>query len=217
MADPAPLTTFNVIALATGSSVIAAFVTQGVTEIRERWRARRDAAFSALDIALALEACANACASLISDSESYERSSGNAGEAHGNVAGLPEYPTAIEWKVFGIGPTTKARSFRVEVETARAMIRGHWEYGDEEEVVPLVREEAARLGRKALAMAIEFRRAWRIEPVRYEGTGNVKSYLEDKIIDCAEERKLREERNRREGREMRAELEALENAANGSV
>ncbi|OSZ69566.1 hypothetical protein CAP40_01535 [Sphingomonas sp. IBVSS2] len=163
-----------------------------------------------MDIALALEAYANECASLLGDSENYERSGGNAGSPHGNVADLPDYPTAVEWKAFGIKPTTEVRSFRVEVESAKAMIRGHWEFGDEDDVVPLVREEAARLGKRALDMAIQFRSAWGIAPVDYSGEWNVKSYLEEKVQDYAKERKQREELNRQLGQEFIREIESTE-------
>lgn len=189
------LSSVSIVTLVAGSSVLAAVVTQGLGELRERLRFSRDGAFAALYLAVALESYADACSNLITDSENYSASDGHAGTARGNLDDLPPYSEEVDWKAFGISSTTEALSFRVEVESTQSMIRGHWEFGEEEDVVPVVREEAASLGLKALNLAAGFRRKWKIAPVIYDGNWNVRSFLEGRLARYLEERRLREERN----------------------
>lgn len=208
-----PITTGSIIALVAGSSVLAAFVNQGLTVIRDWWMARRDAAFSGLYLAIALESYAGDCAAKISDSENYESSGGHAGSPQGNIGDLPDYPATMEWKPFGIKGTTQALSFRVEVETTKTMIRDSWEFGDEDDIVPLVREEAARLGVKALTLAIDIRKQWKIDPVDYSGEWNVRQYLDERRAHYEQKRKARDERNRAWNAELFGGLEERRQAA----
>lgn len=190
------LTVINVITLAAGSSVLASVVTQGLNEWRDRIKNKRESAFSSLYLALALEAYASECSTVISESENYEASDESAGSPQGNIPTLGEYPSSVDWKSLGIAPTTDAMSFQVEVETTRAMIRGSWEYGDEEDIVPQVREEAARLGLKALTLASTFRREAKVAAVQFHGDWNLKAHLEDRAEHYVERRKRREASNR---------------------
>ena len=198
-----PFSTAELLTIVAGSSVVAAGVTQGVSILRDWNKSKLEGSFSALYLAIALEAYADKCSSLISDSQNYDSSDGNAGAARGNLDDMPEYPEAIEWKPLGIKDATKAMSFRVEVDTTKSMISGHWEFGDDEDVPPVVREEAARLGIKALNLAIALRKKWGIEAVAYVGDWNVKSYLNDKYAEHVKKRKAWEESSRL----MFAELE----------
>ncbi len=202
-----PIETSGLITLVAGSSVLAALVSQGVAAFRDSRKANKDGSFAALYLAVALESYGSDCSSVISDSENYDSSGGHAGTAHGNVPDLPDYPPSIEWKPFGINQTTQAMSFRVEVESAKAMLRDYWDMvGDEDEVVPLMRQETARLGRKALGLAIEFRKEWKIPPVDYSADWNVKTHLNERVAKYEEQRKEREERNRKFNEEMFANI-----------
>lgn len=194
--------TVNVIALVAGSSVLAALVTQGLSAWRDRRGTNKDAAFSALYMAIAFEAYANECASLIGDSENHESSDGAAGTAHGNLPLLPPYPEEVEWKAFGLKRTTRALSFRTEVDSLRAMISDHWDFLDADDIVPLVREEAAKLGAKALDLAADLRRSKHIEPMTETGDWSVRDFLARKKEEYEEARKLREEQNRRWNAEL---------------
>jgi hypothetical protein len=191
------LETGGIIALVAGSSVLAALVTQGAGLVRDWYHRRTDGAYAALYLAIALESYANECSTCIGESEDHESSDGNAGSPHGNIPELPDYPPTIEWKPFGIDRTTKAMSFRVEVETTKAMISGHWDFLDEDDVLPMMREEAARLGLKALSLAIEFREAWKIAPVAYDDEWNVRSFLERKLTHYEELKVKRHEASRK--------------------
>jgi hypothetical protein len=194
--------TVNIVALVAGSSVLAAVVTQGLSALRDRRKTNKDAAFSALYMAIAFESYANECASLIGDSENYDSSHGAAGKAHGNLPLLPPYPEEVEWKPFGLKRTTRALSFRTEVDSLRAMISDHWDFLDEDDIVPVVREEAAELGAKALGLAAELRRDWYIEPLAEADDWSVQSYLRRKKEEYEKARKLREERNRQSNADL---------------
>ncbi len=192
-----PFTTIELLTVVAGSSVVAALVTQGVSIVRDWRKEKRDGKFSALYLAIALEAYAEECATLIMDSENYRNSGGHAGTPHGNIEGIPDYPDAIEWKAFGIKDTTRAMSFRVEVDTRKNHIKDYWEYGDEDDILPLVREEAARLGSKALELAKSFRKSWVIDPVNYRGEWNVSDYLSESLEKHRKRRESLEELQRK--------------------
>lgn len=189
------LSTTEIIGLFAGSSVLAAFVNQGIGAFRDRRKLKREAAFSALYVAIALEDYASTCSSLISDSENHDASDGNAGAAHGNVAELPAFPASVEWKQFGIKSTTDAMSLRVDVDNTRAMIRGLWDFDDEDRIVPLVKEESARLGLDAICLAIALRRDWKLARVEYGPGWSVKAHLEERLKRYTDQREQFEAQN----------------------
>lgn len=202
-----PIEVGGLITLVAGSSVLAALVSQGVAAFRESRKTNKDGSFAALYLAVALESYASNCASVLSDSENYQSSGGHAGSAHSTVPDLPDYPTSIEWKPFGIKQTTQAMSFRVEVESAKAMLSEYWDFvGDEDDVVPVMRQETARLGKKALGLAIDFRKEWKIPSVDYSADWNVKTYLNERVEKYEQDRKIREERNQKFNDEMFASM-----------
>ena len=77
------------------------------------------------------------------------------------------------------------------------MIGGHWEFLEEDDVVPLVREETARLGDKALELAIGFRKTWNIAAVDYSGDWSVKSHLSGRVDAYRKAKADREEHNQK--------------------
>lgn len=203
-----PIETGGIITLVAGSSVLASLVTQGVAAFLEGRKTDKDASFSALYLAIALESYASECSAALGDSENYMASGGHAGAQRG-LPDIPDYPESIEWKPLGIEHTNEAMSFRVEVETARTMIADYWDVvGDEDDLVPMIREETARLGKKALELAIRFRKSWKIKAVDYSGEWNVQTYLSEKVEKYAQDRKIREERDRKMNQEMFESLEA---------
>lgn len=163
------------------STVFAAVITQLVTIVRDHRKTKREAAFTALFVAIALEDYASTCSNLISDSENFDSTDGQVGKAHGKVAELPDYPASVEWKPFGIDDTTKVLSFRVDVDNTRAMLSDMWDFQDEDSIVPLVREQSARLGRDALALAADLRQRWRLAPVVDGGEWNVRAHLDERL------------------------------------
>lgn len=196
----------DVVALVAGSSVLAALLNQGLTAARDAFERKRQSAFSALYLAIALESYASECSTTISESETFEASVEQAGKPHGNVPDLPEFSASIDWKPLGIAATTNAMSFAVEVKNTQAMIREAWEFGDEDDVIPEVREEAARIGTKALALASKLRESGRIAKVEYRNEWNVVTFLSEKVSDYAERRRKRVEANKRFNEELNVQL-----------
>lgn len=190
------LSAFEIIVLIAGSSAGAVITSQALSAFRDYRKTNREAAFSALYAAIALEDYTSRCSSLISDSENYERSGGLAGAPRGNVTELPGYPDTIEWKPFGIKATNTALSFRVDVDNTRAMFRDMWEFDDEDGIAPLVREHSAKLGLEALNIAISLRHDRGLEPVDYSSEWNVKKHLEERQSYYVEKGKKQEERAR---------------------
>lgn len=175
-------TSGSVIALAAGSSVLAALLTQGLSSLRDWKKRKEDSGFALLYLALALESYANTCSDVISESELWDDSSEHAGSPQGNIPELPEYPANIEWKTIGIEFTTDALSFRVDIEARRTMFTGEWEFGDEDTIVPDVRLEAARFGKEALRLAAEFRKSRKIAAAKYlNSEWNVPTHLDDTL------------------------------------
>jgi len=208
------LSFFEIVGLFAGSSVLAAIINQAISAFREHRKTNKEAAFSALYVAIALEDYASTSSSEISDSETFESSNGHAGQGHGNVPELPEFPASVEWKPFGIKATTSVLSFRVGVDNGRAMISDMWDFLDEDDVVPLVRQETARLGLDALGLAIGLRRSWGLSPVDYSSDWNVKSHLEGRQAHYNVRRREQEERNRQLNDEL---MKALPSAAEEPV
>ncbi len=146
--------------------MLAAVVTQSVTWFRDKWNERREADFSALYLALALENYAASCAEQIGESEIYEESQGAGGSAQNNVNPLPNYPENINWKAWGIKGTTDALSFRLAVDEARSRVSSEWQNGDDDLAINLIREEVAELGTQAIELAAKFRRYQKLKALK---------------------------------------------------
>lgn len=138
------------------SGVLAAAFTQGIAWLREWWGETKEGKFSALYLAIALEAYADACSTLIYDSHNWDSSSGNVGREVGQIDSLPDYP-AVNWKALGIEDTVAAMSFRSDVDSARGSLTNLHEYGDEDDIVEQVRVSAAEIGLAAAMLAKRFR------------------------------------------------------------
>lgn len=197
-------TTAQIITLVATSSVVSALLTQGLAWLREWLGEAKQAKFASLYIALALEAYARTCATDIGESETYEASSEAAGVPHGNLSELPELPE-VDWRAFGIKQSEQAMGFRVEIDNERAMIRDLWEHEDEDTVVPVVRELAAKLGLKALALSENFRTQRGLTLPDQSGEYSTKNFLARKHREYAEKRTREEERRRKSNAELFAE------------
>lgn len=195
------LSTGQIVSLVATSSVVAAFLTQGLAWFREWWGEAKQAKFAALYISIALEAYARTCASLISDSEAYEASNEAAGAGHGNIAEIPEYPE-VDWQAFGIKHAERAMTFRTKIDNDRAMIRDMWEHGDEDDIVPFVREKSGEHGLAALAMAEMFRAQHGLNPLDDFGKYSTQAYLARRHAEQVEERVRYEERRRKQTEEL---------------
>jgi hypothetical protein len=151
-------------------------VTKGIDAWLERGRRNIGADFAALYLAIALEDYATRCAIVVQESENFESSEGQIGEGHANLAPLPEYPADIDWKAFGVCPTSAAMSFRVDVTNAKMTVSGLWDV-DSDSGLELFRKHSIKMGIKALALASGFRKSRRLSSVDH---GWVEAYLAEK-------------------------------------
>jgi len=138
------------------SGVLAAAFTQGIGWLREWSGETKEGKFAALYLAIALEAYADACSTLIYDSHNWDSSSGNAGRAVGQIDSLPDYPE-VNWKALGIEDTVAAMSFRSDVDFARSYLTAMHEFDDDDDIVEQTRMSAAEMGLAAAMLAKRFR------------------------------------------------------------
>jgi hypothetical protein len=191
----------GIIGLVAGSSVIASVMTLSATWVRDLlgWDAKRK--FAALYLAIALEEYARTTATLLGESETHGDSDGAAGTAHSNFAALPEYPD-VDWEAFGIKRAEAAMGLRTEVDSQRSWISGYWEFADEEDVVPEMRERAAKLGLKAFEMAEGFRKDFGLTPLEQFDEWSTKKDLTRKHEKYVSRRLEYEEHRRASNAEM---------------
>lgn len=148
------LTASQIATLVAGSSVLAAVVTQGVSWLRDHLKSKNNSDFAKVYLIAALEGYAAEASNLISDSKNYEASSGQVGSPVGNIPRLDSFPDVIDWQAFGPETTKQMLNFQVDLESVRASIAFEWDVvGDEDIIVPTVREKSALVGLKALQLA----------------------------------------------------------------
>ena len=170
----------STIGLVAGSSVLAAALTQGSSVFRDWLKRRRDASFSALYVALNLEAFARACSSALSDSHVYEASEGSAGSPQSRVPMKAAFPEEVSWDVLGVELTTACLSLGVDVETENERIGGEFEFVDDEAGVLAMRQASADLGCRASELAADVRRQFRVTPLSLKPSWNIVSYLRER-------------------------------------
>lgn len=203
MADAATTgwTTVQIITLVGGSSVLAAFVTQGVAAMREWLGETKAGKFAALYISIALEEYARTTATMLGESVTHESTDGHAGTAHRNIAELPEYPE-VNWQAFGIKSAEAAMGFRTDVDSQRSWISGYWGIGEDDEVICEMQERAARLGLAAFALAERFRNEKGLTPLDQSDEWSTKNDLTDRHEKFVARRLAHEERQRASNAEL---------------
>lgn len=193
----AGLTTIQAVTLVATSSVLAAALTQGLVWLKDHRGETKEGKFSALYIALAFEDYARACASVIGDNRTFASSRGAAGDQHGNLAELPEFPS-VNWKALGITDTEKAMAFRTRLDGKRAGFSFLWTVTDEDSIIPDVCETSAILGLEALELGTALRRARGLKPLDETGEYSTRNYLtEQRERDLERARELAEYRARK--------------------
>lgn len=201
-------TTWGIITLVGGSSVFAAIVTQGVGWLRDWWKAKVNREFATVYLVAALERYANEASNAISDSENYDSSDGEIGRAVVNVPELTAYPDSIEWTALGPKTTKRMLAFQVEIEAIRSSIAFHWEVtGDEDFVIPDVREKTALVGLKALQLAAVLEAEYAGEPIDLGNQDwSVKAALQDGLTRYTDLRIAREAASAKMYEELNAAL-----------
>lgn len=205
------LTSIELVTLVAGSSVLAAVVTQGVSWLRDHMKSKSNREFAKVYLVAALEGYAAEASNAISDSENYETSNGQIGRSVSNIPVLDTFPDTIDWRALGPEITKQMLSFQVDLESARASIAFDWDVvGDEDLIVPTVREKTALVGLKALQLAAALQAEHEGEPIDLANPDwSVKSALQ---ADLAKYEKLRvawEDRQKTMIEELNAHASAI--------
>jgi hypothetical protein len=167
----------STIGLIAGSSVVAATLTQSITVVRDWFKRKRDAGYSALYAALALEDYARECSIYVSDSELWSASEGFAGQPRGRLPAKPSYRTEIDWNSIGVKETTKCLSLLVEIEMADQKIASTLEFGDDEDGIAEMRWATVNMGIKAFKLAKRLRSLFGVKKLKLDKQWNFMSYL----------------------------------------
>lgn len=190
--------------------MLAATLTQGISLLRDWLKRRREASFSALYAALVLEEYARQCSDCVSESETYDDSSGYAGSPQGRLPEKPSYIEEIDWKSLGVDATTQCLSLLVEIDMANQKIAAEFEYVDDDAGVMEVRRSAVDVGLKAFALAAQLRAAHRVEKLRLDKEWNFLIYLRERKRRY---QKLAQESAEQEARSDLRLAEAMRDAA----
>lgn len=160
-----------------GSSVLAAALTQGSSLLRDWFKRRRDADFSALYAALTLEAYARKCSTYVSESETYDASSHSAGAPHSRLPDKPVFPAEIDWDALGVDVTTDCLSLLVEIDMADQRIAGEFEFVDDDSGVFEMRRSTTDMGLRAFALGQSLRSTYRVKALKLDEEWNFLVYL----------------------------------------
>lgn len=182
-----------------GSSVVAAVVSQVMAGHREKAAQKKDGQFVAYELALALEAYAETCSSVIYDSENHKSSRGAGGELHLRLPRLPDYPE-VNWRSLGIEDTVRVKSFRTNLDFEHGQIAfdsEHASEGDEWRIGQEVRHRAARIGLEAAALAMRLRADRRIDKLKHNFAyghlrESVETYRKDDLLASERAEEIRQ-------------------------
>lgn len=156
---------WDIIKLVISTGVVTTIINQGVSWFRD---SRKDtkanakiANYSALCLAVELEAFSIACADAISASHMASNSEGYAGRQHTKVPDLQSFPKDIDWKILDPSISAKILTFRNELTLAHQAIV-FW-YDVASECVPNeCLKQLGLCGYRAWMMAAELRERYNI-------------------------------------------------------
>jgi hypothetical protein len=152
---------WDVLKLALSAGIVTALITQLLTWLRDLHKDNktnaRMASFSALRLAVELEAFSIACADAISDTHLSESSEGHAGCAHTKIPKLSVFPEDIDWRTLDPSISAKVLTIRNEITTAQQKI-DFWYEIDFDCVPNACLDQLGLLGYRAWMLAVELRK-----------------------------------------------------------
>ena len=160
---PVSLPWLDIVKLALGTGFVAAAINQGASWIRE-WRkeakaTKRDATYLALRVAVTLERFALDGAALISDSQTYDETSGGFGNIHYTLPDLLPYPKDVDWKSIDTNLASRALSFRNELWISVRYLKGCFDLGIDH-AADECSKKAGLHGYRAWQLAADMRRRY---------------------------------------------------------
>lgn len=179
-----------------GSSVIAAALTHGVTAVKDGISTKKTADYSALYLAMTLEAYARECSNMLSESEMALASDDNAGKRHAYLPEFPAVPTTVDWKSLGIEITAMALALPVLIATTNVSIGTTWDLTEEDLALTELHEAGAEIGLQCFALARDVREKRSIPPLALNEKWNAFSHLINKQAEYAGLREKKETSHR---------------------
>lgn len=159
------ITWVKVIVFAGTSGVLSAFVTHALTLMNEWRKSGRHGAYLAIRVATALETFADDCMTIIGNFDTYQQSSGAAGERTTRLPKLADFPADSDgWRALPADLTAKVLAFPNHVRAGQDKIRFTWSVADEHATWDDCEEECARLGLQAWLLASDLRKRFSFPP-----------------------------------------------------
>lgn len=159
---PDPSTT-SIWTASLSSSVLAAFLTQGLTIWRESRITKREATYVALRLATIFEKSAREYAGMVGDMDDHVASNGNAGKMHHELNAAPLLPDEKErWRDLPVKLTGRVLGFGPQRDHAQRSVEQAQDVLDGEEAWAHLRAEGVKLGVKALNIGKDLRLAYNL-------------------------------------------------------
>lgn len=148
--------------LALSAGVATAAFNQSVSWLRDWHKDRRgrklDAQYSALRLAVILEAFALECATQLAEYDMYETSGANAGTLHTTLPKLKSYPEDLDWRLLDTELAARALTLPVEISFGEQGIAFMFEAtSDPDSVAQECAEKTAVYGLRAWKLAAALR------------------------------------------------------------
>lgn len=159
------LTSGDIIKLVLSTGIFTALINQGITWLKD-WRKDKEinermAQYSALRIAIDLEAFAISCAKAISDSNFFSQTDGHAGSQHSKIPSLLEYPKDIDWRLIERSLCERTLALRNEIELCQGEI-DFWYEIDYECIPSACCEQTGTCGYRAWKLANDLRKFYKL-------------------------------------------------------
>ena len=177
---------------------VGAVLTQVATFYRDWLNKREDGKFTALTLALQLEAYASSCIEPIYALDNYASSKHQTVEPDGSLPSLPEFSEKTNWRSLGTRSAAAVLGFRVRVNNAHSLLGDVWRFDGSTAAWGQASDAAIELGFTALDVAQQLRRTFGLGPAPRHGSFDANKFFSEKHADLT----TRRERARKSAGEM---------------
>lgn len=191
---------------------VGALLTQLATFFRDWWNKREEGRFTALTMALSLEAYASACSEPYFTLSTYVSSSYNTEEPSGSIPSLPDFSDKTNWRSLGVRAASDVLGFRVRVNTAHGALHDTWQFEGHVSAWGEAADAGIELGAAALEIARGLRAKFKLGPMPKAGRFDPEDFFKEHRADL--ERRRAE--YKRDNAEMWADATKEEPKAVGS-
>jgi hypothetical protein len=157
--------TIQIVTLVTGSSVLSALLTSGLSLFVQWRRASANARYLALRVAVTLEAFALACYHVVADHDVHDNSAGNLGKEHDAFPEIAAYPESLEWQALPPRLLSRVLNFRNEIKISEARLKFQWDL-DPGGLTETLSEECAHRGSQAMDIVNDLRQTYGLAPLQ---------------------------------------------------